>query len=103
MVTIEESAANRTETVEAKALKWAIEIGGRCIKYIVSGRERRQADVQSLGPGQSDHRVLLIRICGLDGIQRDRSQARGQARGQGGHWICLDRKRARTRLYSTAS
>lgn len=81
MVTIEESAANRTETVEAKALKWAIEIGGRCIKYIVSERERRQADVQSLGPGQSDHRVLLIRICGLDGIQRDRSQARGQARG----------------------
>jgi len=40
MVTIEESATNRTETVEAKALKWAIEIGGRCIKYIVSERER---------------------------------------------------------------
>jgi len=40
MVTIEESATNRTETVEAKALKWAIEIGGRCIKYIVSEREK---------------------------------------------------------------
>lgn len=49
--------------------------------HCVRERERRQADVQSLGPGQSDHRVLLIRICGLDGIQRDRSQARGQVRG----------------------
>jgi len=81
IVEIEWDAADETETTEVKAFKWAIEIGGRCIKYIVS--ERRQADVRGLAPRQSNHRVLLQKnLWARLGVQRSKSQARN-----GSFWI----------------